>query len=118
MKKQSTEDKGVLAKDMNLVDLKALAVQLELFTEKEVSKMKKADILKVVHAWEKKEIAKNKDLNTGLRKLGTINNPENTGEVADIFNDKKVVSRTRVELNGKTYEDILIETGETFRNLI
>lgn len=116
---KNVENEGVLAKDMPLEDLKALAVQLKLFTAEEVATMKKPAILKAVNIWEEKSIAEHKDKATGLRKLGGKKGPvvAETKE-EDLYNGKKVISRTTRELNGKTYEDILVESGETFTDPI
>lgn len=113
--KTPKEDKGILAKDMSLADLKSLAVSMKILSAEEVAKMKKADILKAVGAWEKKEIAKNRV--GGKRVLGGAK-PESTPEVEDLYEGKKVLSRTPREINGKMYEDVRLVTGETFTNPI
>lgn len=112
------KEKGILAKDMSLEDLKSLAVQLKLLTAEKVSKMKKADILKVITAWEKKAVKENKDAKTGLRKLGTLNaqSVAPTPVEEDVYNGQKVLSRTERVINGKTYEDIKVEGGVVFTN--
>lgn len=118
---KKTENKGIRAKDMGLKDLKELAVQLKLFTVEEVSTLKKPAILKVVTAWEKKTIEERKDGKTGLKTLGETTGAGVVPSVEnkiDTHNGKKVISRTKREINGKTYEDILVETGETFTNPI
>ena len=114
MKKK--ENKGILAKDMSLAQLKSLAVYLGLYTNGKVETIKKADILKAVTAWEKKAVKESRDAKTGLRKLG--NTPEVAQEqaVEDFYNGKKVLSRTDREINGKMYEDIKVVGGETFTN--
>jgi hypothetical protein len=117
---KTKKEEGVSAKDMDLKQLKALAVQLELFTAEEVASMKKAPLLKAITAWEDKAIEASKDASTGLKKLGGNKVPETVLETVeeDMYEGKKVISRTTREINGKKYEDVLVVTGETFTNPI
>jgi len=112
-------EQGMLAKDMDLPTLLKLAVSLKLFSKEEVAKMKKAEILKAVTAWEKKTLEENRDKETGLRKLGGVNTVKVVDETEiDLYNGKAVQSRTTREINGKLYEDVLLVSGETFTNPI
>ena len=113
------EDTGVLAKDLNPEGLQELAVSLGLFAKKVVVKMKKADILKAIMAWETKAAEKNIDKETGLRKLARIEKLAVDMDLElDLYNGKLVLSRSTREINGKNYEEILMATGETFINPI
>ena len=110
---------GLMIEEMNIKMLQEVAVSLGLFSKEEVAKMKKADILKVVRAWEKKAVEENTDKATGLRKLGGVNTVKVVDEVeTDLYNGKAVQSRTTREINGKLYEDVLLVSGETFTNPI
>jgi hypothetical protein len=103
---------GKPASKMNLVELRELATSLKLASAEEVSKLKKPELLKIVSDWEEKALA-SKEESKPLKTIGSATIPANLGT----FNGKKVVSRTPLELNGKKYIDILVETGETFREL-
>lgn len=115
---KKVEDAGMLAKDMNLEQLQDVAVSIKLFSKEEVSKMKRAPLLKAIHAWEDKAVEANKDKKTGLRKLSGSKTPTVATEkpVEDFYNGKKVLSRTERVINGKTYEDIKVVSGEIFTN--
>ena len=116
---KNLKEEGILSKDMDLPTLLKLAVSLKLFSKEEVAKMKKAEILKAVTAWEKKTLEENRDKETGLRKLGGVNTVKVVDETEiDLYNGKAVQSRTTREINGKLYEDVLLVSGETFTNPI
>lgn len=111
-----TKEKGKMSSEMNLKELQDLVVSLKLLKTKELQGKKKGELLKIVQDWEEKALADKKD------KKGTFTpeDVEHTAPVAEeigLHNGKKVVSRTPIELNGKKYIDILVETGETFREL-
>jgi hypothetical protein len=107
-----TTQEGILASEMKVDQLRELAIQLELVDKKVVAKMTKPQLLKEIHTWEKKEIAKNRK--NGMKVLKSV--PEKESPV-DTFNGKVVISRSEREINGKTYEDVQVETGEVFTNL-
>lgn len=108
------EDKGLLASEMDLEQLRDLAVSIKLFSVEEVAKMKKAGLLKAIHAWEEKAIAKNKK--KGMRVLGGQKPTVAQTQEEDLYQGKKVKSRTIRVINGKKYEDIKVSTGEVFTN--
>lgn len=108
------KEKGVLAKDMNLAELKNLAVSIKLYSKEGVATMKKPALLRDITAWEEKQLSTKRE--TGFSKVVLPSSP--VVEEEDTHNGKKVVSRTKVTVNNKEYEDILVVTGETFRNLI
>lgn len=121
MPKKQTEDKGVSAEDMKLPELKVLAVSLQLFTEEEVKTMKKPALLEAIHAKEDEMV---NDVNRkGLKRAPVADEYEEEAQPIDpvdtlgTHEGKKVIRKTNIELNGKQYVDILVETGETYREL-
>lgn len=92
--------------DMTPKELKALALSLGLYTEESIKDAKKKDILLAIKKHEEDLIAEKPE----GEKVVTENTPELT-----TYNGKKVISSKEVEVNGKKYLDILVETGETYR---
>lgn len=113
--KNNKKEEGQTVSEMNVVELKELVVSLGLKTEAEVKSLKKNELEKIISKWEKKSLkeleAKEKAFDEAIDGVTPV------AEV-DTYRGKKVISRTGIELGGKKYEDILVETGETFRNLI
>ena len=99
---------------MNLKELQDLVVSLKLLKTKELQGKKKADLLKIVQDWEEVQLEKTEK--KSVKSIGSATMPPVAEEIG-LHNGKKVVSRTPIELNGKKYIDILVETGETFREL-
>lgn len=106
------EDKGKSASELSLKDLKALAVSLKLFTKAEVAKKSQKVLLVAVTKFEKESIAAR---TAGDKKVLGGAKAGKVSPDLGLYNEKKIVSRTPVELNGKSYVDILVESGETFR---
>lgn len=100
------KEKGVSASEMKLPELRELAVYLKVFTVEEAAGMKRKELLLAVN--KKEEEILNDPSRPGLKRVAG-------GE--DTFNGKKVLSRTPVEVNGKNYEDIVVEGGVTYREL-
>jgi hypothetical protein len=105
------EDAGVSASDMKLADLKSLAVSMKLFTEEKVSSMKRKDILSAVHAEEERILGD--ESRPGLKRVVGAT-PAVSADLG-VHEGKKVLKRTPVVLNGLNYVDILVESGETYR---
>lgn len=120
IKNMFTKEEGVSATDMKLKDLRELAVSLKLFTAEEVASMKRKDILLAVH--NKEEEMLNDSNRPGFKRVvkeeGAQVSAQEDTQVADTHEGKKVVTRTPIELNGKKYIDILVESGETYREAV
>ena len=72
----------------------------------------KKELLLALTTWEEKTLAEKEP-------VVATRTPVMVGSgVADFHNGKRVVSRTLKVLNGKEYEDILVESGETFTELV
>jgi len=108
MKKQ----KGILAKDMSLADLRDLVVSLKLSTVKEAGKLKSKELLSIIGVFEAEHKAKK------IASVVKASKEAVNVEEVDMFEGKKVISRTNVEINGKSYENVLVESGEIYTNLI
>ena len=108
---------GVYAEDMSVADLKQLCKENNLDIK---GKTSKKDILEVVHAWEKTIMEKTE---ANLKEMGgaiVMRKHKGAEQVANVkavsFHEGKlVVSRTPVELNGVSYEDIVVDGGVTYR---
>lgn len=108
---------GISAEEMSVKDLRILAVSLNLFTEEEVASKKKKELLEAVKAKEI-EMLENKE-REGLKRMPSESiKPSADIDAPDTHEGKKVISRTEIELNGKRYMDILVESGETYRELM
>jgi len=94
------------AEDLSKKDRFALAVKLNLGTPEDLVKLGAKELLAVIIAWEKTQLEKSEGASEGASA-----EPWAMG----YHNGKKIMSRVPVELNGKNYEDILVEGGETFR---
>lgn len=117
--KKNKEDKGVLAKDMKLPELQQVALGYGLFTKEDVLLMKKPALLKAINAKEQEIL--NDPNREGLKRVVTEGQEpvaETVTVSVEMHNGKKVIRKTPVEHNGKNYMDILVETGETYRELI
>ena len=113
-KNKPDEEKGLLASEMDLSQLRELAVSLKLFSEEEVAKMRSSSLLKAIHAWEEEEVAKHRK--GGMRVLSSNKPSVAKEQEEDFYQGKKVASRTEREISGKVYEDIQVITGEIFTN--
>lgn len=120
-----TEEKkqGKTADEMNVHELRELAVSLGLITKEEAEKSRTSSLLKKIKEWEIKELEKINE-----NEFAVINEDEDfDGEdmvdvaeesvVEDTFQGKKVLARKEKEINGKFYEEITVATGETFLEL-
>lgn len=106
---------GVSAKDMSIKDIRALAVQFGLVTEEEASKTKKSDLLSAITKHEEKLLAESE----GFKRVEEVEEESVVAtEEVETHNGKKVISKNEIEHNGKKYMDILVETGETYRELL
>jgi len=105
---KNEEDKGVTASEMSLGELKVLCKENNLDIKGLTTK---ADILKVVHKWEKK-LSKDLDAKlAGFKGAGVLK----ASLELEFHEGKRVVSKSEVEHNGKQYVDIVTEGGVTHR---
>jgi len=99
-------------KDLSKEELLALATSLGL-ANPDSDKLSKKELVVVITKWEK---AKAK----ALKHTPPVVEPTEAGAPDEewalgLHDGKKVVSRVSVELNGKNYVDITVESGETYR---
>ncbi len=119
----SKKDTGITADKMNVKELKELAVSLKLVTEEEVKLLKGPAVLKIVKDWEKKSLVEQETLSStpAQDKVTAVSSSfeeeKESEDTIGLFNGKKVLSRTKREINGKMYLDIVVESGETFTEL-
>lgn len=119
------KEEGKSASEMNLKELKQLAVSLKLGTVEEVSDKSEKELLLEITNWEEKALADQKAKEEGEKDNETTGapldsdrvNPSSTVSDGGMFNGKKVVSRKSITVNGKEYVDILVEDGVTYREL-
>lgn len=106
---KNTKIEGVSAKDMSLKDLRELAISVGINFEPTTSKK---ELLAEVTKWEDKAVADADKKVAGVTPTPktTLNAPE-LGE----YQGKKVLTRTPITVNGKEYIDILVASGETYR---
>lgn len=113
--KTNKKEESKTVSEMTVIELKELVVSLGIKTEAEVKSLKKDELKKVITKWEKKSL---KELEAKEKAFNDAIDEATPGIEVETHEGKKVISRTEVEINSKKYEDILVETGETFRILI
>lgn len=123
------EEKGKTKEELDVKELRELAVRLGLMAPEEAEKSRTKTLLAKIGEWEAEQIKLKEESENAVileedfddeDMEDVVEEAVETAEVLadDTFNGKKVISRTLVSLNGKDYEDILVESGETYRELV
>jgi hypothetical protein len=105
---KNTKVDGISAKDMNLKELQELAISVGINFEPTT---KRKELLAEVKKWEDKAVA------DADKKAGVVATPKTTLNAPDLgeHEGKKVTKRTPITINEREYIDILVESGETYR---
>ncbi len=108
MSKTKNNEEGVKKEDLSLSELRELVVTIGVSTKEDAVSLKKKELLEMIGVWEEAKIKEIEEKEATKQQ-----------EVAQfkMYKGKKIVSSTEIEVNGKVYEDILVESGETFREL-
>lgn len=88
----------------SIKDLRSAVAKLGILAEEKVNKMRASTLMKIL---------------SETKTTPEVESPEViVAEKVELYEGKVIVSKTQVEFNGNKFEDILVEGGTTYRNLI